>query len=109
MSAPGTPGGGGTGPAQPAPQTPLEAARATELHLREQIAELVSARLRAEGETTRLQARAGQAGSEPALAEVAERWRRQAERLGEEVEGLRAELRRQEARREELAADEAGV
>jgi hypothetical protein len=85
----------------------LSVAEATELGLREQIAELVNARARAEAEARRLRAR-GKA-IDPALLEVAERYRSQAKRLEGEVEALRASLRQQELRTERLRADRAGA
>ena len=93
---------------EPAP-TPLQSAQATERSLREQINDLVTARARAEAEAERLDGRARLAGAEASVAEVGRRYREHAERLHEEIEGLRAELRRQEAIDEGLRADEAGV
>ena len=87
--------------------TELSVAEATELGLREQIAELVNARTRAVAEARRLRAR-GEA-IDPALLEVAERYGSQAERLEVEVEALRASLRQQEVRTERLRADQAGA
>ena len=43
------------------------------------------------------------------LATVAERYARQSERLGTEIESLRASLREQEAATESARADEAGA
>ena len=87
--------------------TQLPEAEATERGLREQIADLVTARARAEGEARRLRARAEHI--DPALLEVAERYTAQAGRLAQEVEGLRGILRQQEVRTEQLRADRAGA
>ena len=103
-SADEPPGGG----PESAP-TPLQSARATERSLREQINDLVTARARAEAEANRLEARGRLARAEASVAEVGRRYREHAGRLHEEIEGLRAELRRQEAVVERLRADEAGV
>ena len=101
----GEPPGGGP---EPVP-SPLESAQATERSLREQINDLVTARARAEAEAERLEGRGRLAGADASVAEVGRRYREHAGRLHEEVEGLRAELRRQEAVVERLRADEAGV
>jgi chromosome segregation ATPase len=85
-----------------------EAERA-EQTLREQLADLVRARARAESESRRLSERAGLAGAEPSLAELAERYRAQGERLQAEVEALRTDLRRQEAEVERLRAAQGGA
>ncbi|MGI8441239.1 MAG: hypothetical protein ACR2NV_13770 [Thermoleophilaceae bacterium] len=87
----------------------LESAMVTERGLREQINDLVNARHRAQAEARRLGERAGVPGTDPSLSEVGERYRTQAERLGEEIESLRRSLREQEATTEALRADEAGV
>lgn len=87
--------------------TELPDAEATELGMREQIADLVTARARAEGEARRLRARGEQI--DPALLEVAERYTAQARRLADEVEALRKSLREQELRTERLRADRAGA
>lgn len=87
--------------------TELPAAEATERGLREQIADLVTARARAEGEARRLRSRGEHV--DPALLEVAERYTAQAGRLAQEVEALRRSLREQELRTEQLRADRAGA
>jgi len=87
--------------------TALSDAEATELGLREQIADLVTARARAEAEARRLRARGEH--MDPALLEVAERYSAQAGRLAGEVEALRTSLREQELRTERLRAERAGA
>ncbi len=95
-------------PGDPRP-TALESAELTERNLREQINDLVAARARAGAEARRLSERATAVGAHESLSEVGERYARQVERLGEEIEALRATLREQEAATEALRADEAGV
>lgn len=90
-------------------QTRLQAAVATERSLREQVNDLVRARARADSERLRLEERAKLRGAEPMLATVAERYARQSERLGTEIESLRSSLREQEAATEAARADEAGA
>lgn len=87
----------------------LTAAEATERTLREQLADLVRARSRADREARRLADRGTLADADPSLNELAERYRAQAGRLGEEVDGLRAGLREQEARVERLRAEASGA
>ena len=87
----------------------LDDVRRAEQAVREQLADLVRARARAESESSRLEQRAGLAGAEPALGELAERYRAQGERLRSEVEALRTDLRRQEAELERLRAAEEGA
>ncbi len=87
----------------------LGEAEATERALREQIAELVSTRVRAEREAARLDERARLPDADGALRELAERYRAQAGRLAGEVDGVRRSLREQEARVEALRADARGV
>ena len=87
----------------------LSDALQAEQALREQLADLVRARARAESESRRLAQRAGLPGAEPALGELAERYGAQGERLQAEVEALRADLRRQEAELERLRAAEEGA
>lgn len=87
----------------------LTAAEATERELREQIAELVHARARAEQEARRLDERSELAGADPSLQEIAGRWRRQAEVLGGEIEACRTSLRSAEAEVARLRADAAGA
>ena len=87
----------------------LASAQATDRALREQIADLVRARARAEEEARRLGDRAGAPGADPSLAGIAERYGQQAARLREEVEGLRGELRTHEAELERLRAQDAGA
>lgn len=99
----------GGAPAEEHRPSPLESAMATERGLREQVNDLVNARHRAQAEARRLGERAGVPGTDPSLAGVGERYRTQAERLGEEIESLRRSLREQEATTEALRADEAGV
>ena len=107
MSSPGSAGPAGDRPAPT--MTPLESAEATERSLREQINDLVGARARAAAEAERLGGRAALPGADASVAEVGRRYREHADKLGAEIEGLRAELRRQEAIVEGLRADEAGV
>lgn len=85
----------------------LTEAAATELALREQIADLVKARARAQSEARRLRTRAD--AIDPALSEVAERYAAQAARLEQEVEEVRGSLREQEVRTERLRAERAGA
>jgi hypothetical protein len=87
----------------------LAAAEATERELREQIAELVHARARAEEEARRLADRATLAGADASLGDIGERWARQAKVLGEEIESCRTSLRAAEAEVARLRADAAGV
>ena len=87
----------------------LAEARRAEQALREQLADLVRARARAESESRRLAQRAGLLGAEAALSELAERYRTQGERLQAEVEALRGDLRRQEAELERLQAAQEGA
>ena len=89
--------------------TTRQAAEATERRLREQINDLVRARARADSERSRLEQRAKLRGAERMLVPVAERYGRQSERLGEEIESLRSSLREQEAATEAARADEAGA
>lgn len=87
----------------------LEEAERTERELREQIADLVSARARAESEATRLAGRAELEGADPTLAEIAERYRSQATRLGAEIDAVRTSLREHEADVERLRAQSSGA
>lgn len=87
----------------------LSEAEATERALREQLADLVRARSRAEREARRLAERGTLAGADTALGQIAERYRAQGGRLGDEVEGLRTTLRELEARVERLRAEAAGA
>ena len=102
-------------PASAAPEpaeastSPLEEAEATEAMLRAQLGELVSARVRAEAEASRLADRATLAGADPSLLDLSARYRDQAFRLAAEVDGLRGQLRAHEARAEALRADAQGV
>jgi hypothetical protein len=77
--------------------------------LRAQLGELVSARVRAEAEASRLADRATLAGADPSLLDLSARYRDQAGRLAAEVDGLRGQLRAHEARAEALRADAQGV
>ena len=88
---------------------PLHDAQATERALREQLADLVRARARAEREAERLSQRGAIAGADGSLSEIAGRYQAQAGRLSEEVEGVRATLREQEAQVERLRAEAAGA
>jgi hypothetical protein len=92
-----------------APMSPLAEAEATEATLRAQLGELVSARVRAEAEASRLADRAPLAGADPSLRDLSARYRDQAGRLAAEVEELRGQLRAHEARAEALRADAQGV
>jgi hypothetical protein len=87
----------------------LEEAERTERELREQIADLVRARARAESEAQRLRGRAGLEGADPTLAEIAERYRLQATSLGGEIDAVRASLREHEADVERLRAQSQGA
>lgn len=88
---------------------PLREAEATERTLREQLADLVRARSRADREARRLAERGSLAGADASLGPIAERYRAQAGRLGDEVDGLRTSLREQEAQVERLRADASGA
>lgn len=88
---------------------PLSEAQATERTLREQLADLVRARARAEREGRRLAERGSLAGADASLAAIAERYSAQAGRLGDEVDGLRASVREQEAQVERLRAEASGA
>lgn len=88
---------------------PLGEAEATERALREQLADLVRARSRAGREARRLAERGSLAGADASLAEIAERYRTQAGRLGDEIDGLRTSLREQEAQVERLRAEASGA
>lgn len=87
----------------------LASAEATERELREQIAELVHSRARAEEESRRLKDRSGLPGADPSLGEIAGRWERQAGVLAEEIESCRTSLRTAEAEVARLRADAAGA
>ena len=86
---------------------PLAAAEATELGLREQIADLVHARARADSEALRLSERAALQGAHADLAELAGRYERQSGLLAKEIETLRTSLRAAEAELERLRAPDA--
>ena len=88
---------------------PLAEAEATESALRAQLGELVSAKVRAEKEGGRLADRATVPGAAPELAELSVRYRAQSGRLAAEVEEVRAGLRAQEGRTEQLRAGAAGA
>lgn len=87
----------------------LAAAEATERELREQIAELVHSRARAEQEAGRLADRAKLPGADASLGDIAERWRKQAGVLAQEVEACRTSLRAAEAEVARLRAEAAGA
>ena len=87
----------------------LDEAQRAERGLREQLADLVRARARADSESRRLSERAGLEGADAVLSELAERYRAQGERLQAEVDALRADLRGQEAELERLRAAEGGA
>ncbi len=85
----------------------LQEAERTDRELREQLNDLVRARARAQREAERLNARASLPGAEAALGALGSDYRGQAERLGTEVEQVRASLRRHEAELERLRAAQA--
>ena len=87
----------------------LGEAQRAERTLREQLADLVRARARAESESRRLSERARLPGADAALSELAERYRAQGDRLQSEVEAVRSDLRLREAELERLRAAEGGV
>lgn len=87
----------------------LKEAEAIEAGLRAQLGELISTKVRAEKEGARLADRATVAGAAPELAGLSDRYRAQAIRLASEVEDVRASLRAQEARTEQLRAGAAGA
>jgi hypothetical protein len=82
-------------------------AEATERALREQLADLVHARARADGEARRLADRAALPGAHDELGEIAGRYERQSATLATEVDTLRSSLRAAEAELERLRAPEA--
>jgi hypothetical protein len=82
----------------------LADAEATERGLREQIADLVHARVRAHGEASRLADRATLDGAHADIAQLSERYARQGDTLAAEIEALRASLRAAEAELERLRA-----
>jgi chromosome segregation ATPase len=86
---------------------PLADAEATELGLREQIADLVHARARADSEAKRLSERAALPGAHADLAELSSRYEAQSGTLAEEIEALRTSLRAAEAELERLRAPDA--
>jgi hypothetical protein len=85
----------------------LADAEATELGLREQIADLIHARSRADGEARRLADRAALPGAHEELSQIAGRYERQSELLATEIETLRSSLRAAEAELERLRAPDA--
>ena len=87
----------------------LEAALATERELREQIADLVHSRARAEQESSRLSGRLTLPGTQASMRAIAERWDRQARVLNEELEACRTSLRAIEAEVARLRAEAAGL
>ncbi len=89
--------------------TDLAAAEATDHALREQIADLVRARARAEDEVRRLAGRASVPGTDASLDGIRERYAEQATRLAADVEALRADLRAHEPVLERLRAEAAGA
>jgi len=94
---------------EPTEPNELEEAERTERELREQLGDLIRARARADSEAKRLAGRAQLPGADATLGEIAERYRVQAERLGGEVDSLRASLREHEADLERLRADSRGA
>lgn len=82
----------------------LADAEATERGLREQIADLVHAKARADSESARLTDRAGLDGAHAELAELADRYAHQSGTLAAEIDNLRASLRAAEAELERLRA-----
>jgi hypothetical protein len=86
---------------------PLADAEATELGLREQIADLVHARARADSEARRLSDRAALPGAHEDLVELTGRYERQGAMLAKEIEALRSSLRAAEAELERLRAPDA--
>lgn len=82
----------------------VTSAGATERGLREQIADLVHARARADSEAKRLADRALLAGAHAELSELAGRYAHQSETLAAEIAALRTSLRAAEADLERLRA-----
>jgi chromosome segregation ATPase len=82
----------------------LADAEATERGLREQIADLVHARARADSEAARLADRATLDGAHEELSQIAGRYQHQSETLAAEIETLRSSLRAAEAELERLRA-----
>jgi chromosome segregation ATPase len=82
----------------------LAAAEATERGLREQIADLVHARARADSEASRLADRAQLEGAHAELSELAGRYANQSETLAAEIASLRTSLRAAEAELERVRA-----
>lgn len=87
----------------------LADAERTERALREQIADLVRARARAQAEARRLADRANLPGADPTLGDIVARYRSQAGRLDDEIEALRSALREHEADVERLRAEDSGA
>ncbi len=87
----------------------LAGAEGTDRALREQIADLVRARARAQSESRRLGDRTVVPGADPTLGSIQERYEQQATRLDSEIEALRSELRAHEADLERLRAQDAGA
>lgn len=83
---------------------PLADAEATERGLREQIADLVHARARADSEASRLAERAKLDGAHADVGRLAERYAEQSRTLVGEIETLRTSLRAAEAELERLRA-----
>jgi len=82
----------------------LVAAEATERGLREQIADLVHARARADSEAARLADRATLEGAHAELSELAGRYAQQSDTLAAEIATLRTSLRTAELELERLRA-----
>jgi hypothetical protein len=84
----------------------LEAALLEELRVRSRLNALVHERAEALREAERLSVRGQMAGADPAVGDVAGRWRTIAERVVDEIEQQRAALRAQEGVVEKLRAPE---
>ena len=84
----------------------LEAALLEEVRLRSRLNGLVHERAEALREAERLSVRGQMAGADPAVGDIAGRWRSVADRVAGEIEQQRAALRAQEAAVEKLRAPE---
>jgi hypothetical protein len=84
----------------------LEAALLEEVRLRSRLNALVHERAEALREAERLSVRGQMAGADPAVGDIATRWRTVADRVAGEIEEQRSALRAQEAAVEKLRAPE---
>ena len=85
----------------------LRDAERTDMELREQLNDLVRARARAQSEAERLGVRASLPGADAGLRTLVDDYRGQEQRLGQEVERVRASLRAHEGELERARASAA--